>query len=286
MRYIYKITNLINGKCYVGQTKNFEKRIKSHQRTCVNLKYYISNAIYKYGKDNFTYEILLTCEDHLADQLEKENIIKFNSLVPYGYNLISGGNTNKNLSQVTKDKISRANRGKIRTEEHLKKLSIALKGRISPMKGVPNKHKGESLSARAKLNQSEGQKRRWANYSVEKREQISDKRKKYIISEETKRKISNSLKGHVPPNKGKKMSAAACLKMSLSRMGKPAHNKGIPMSEEQKKKISLSKKGHSPSPPNKGKKMSPEAYEKFQRGNRRRHEEAEERKRLKLLNSQ
>ena len=61
---IYKITNKIDGKCYIGQSSNIKKRFKDHR---YDLKYnkhdnpYLQNAYNKYGKDNFKFEIL--CEE-------------------------------------------------------------------------------------------------------------------------------------------------------------------------------------------------------------------------------
>lgn len=52
---IYKITNRINGKSYVGQSINMEKRFKEH---LYKQDTYIDRAIHKYGKDNFNFEIL------------------------------------------------------------------------------------------------------------------------------------------------------------------------------------------------------------------------------------
>ena len=49
--------------------------------------------------------------------------------------------------------------------------------------------------------------------------------------------------GGVPHNKGKKMSAEACLKLSIAKMGKPSPRKGVFLSEETKRKISAANKG-------------------------------------------
>ena len=57
-------------------------------------------------------------------------------------------------------------------------------------------------------------------------------------SEETKKKMSNSHKGQIPPNKGKPMSEETKKKLSDSHKGQIPPNKGKPMSEEQKKKLS------------------------------------------------
>jgi len=64
-KYIYKITNLIDAKVYIGQTNNPQKRWKEHQRlgsmTYINNKNKHSRlylAMRKYGVENFTFEVI------------------------------------------------------------------------------------------------------------------------------------------------------------------------------------------------------------------------------------
>lgn len=76
MSYIYKITNMINGKSYIGKTNlSIEKRFKEHCRDskkerCENRPLY--SAMNKYGIENFTVEQIDKCSADEAD--EKENI--------------------------------------------------------------------------------------------------------------------------------------------------------------------------------------------------------------------
>ena len=91
IKALYKITNLINNKVYIGQTVHPEKRWWEH---CNKAKtgydnYPIHLAINKYGKENFCFEILEWSDDY--DNRERELIEQFNSLSPNGYNLIAGG---------------------------------------------------------------------------------------------------------------------------------------------------------------------------------------------------
>lgn len=89
--YLYKITNLINQKMYIGITNNYKKRWANHR--CGNdTSMPIALAIKKYGKENFNFEVLESNIpiDAIEDK-EKEAIIYFNSLVPNGYNVAKGG---------------------------------------------------------------------------------------------------------------------------------------------------------------------------------------------------
>ena len=83
---IYKITNLINNKIYIGQSVHIERRWKEHCFKSSNSQ--ISNAIQKYGKDNFKFEIIELCEKEFLDIREQYWISYYNSIIPYGYNVI------------------------------------------------------------------------------------------------------------------------------------------------------------------------------------------------------
>lgn len=106
MGFIYKITNLIDNKCYIGQTINtIEKRWKSHLKKNSNCLY-MKNAIDKYGIKNFKIEELDQTEDvSLLNKLETMYILKYNSLIPNGYNIKLGGNNGGKQNNETKEKI-------------------------------------------------------------------------------------------------------------------------------------------------------------------------------------
>lgn len=122
---VYKITNKINNKIYIGQTtKNNEEYFGSGT--------IIIKAIAKYGKDNFLREILETCisKEHL-DEREKYWISFYNSTNRnIGYNVSIGG-TGGNLGIIVNDLIS-----KNRTGKGLGRTS-PMKGKISNNKGIP-----------------------------------------------------------------------------------------------------------------------------------------------------
>jgi len=96
---IYKSTNKVNGKIYIGQTTNsLETRIKNHIKESKkdNVRRPFLKAIKKYGVENFLFEIV----DH-ADNLDELNekeincISEYNSIAPNGYNITGGGQGKK-----------------------------------------------------------------------------------------------------------------------------------------------------------------------------------------------
>jgi group I intron endonuclease len=104
---IYKITNISNGKIYVGQAVSHilnhkryrpyghEGRFRCHISeafsTKKNQSHYLNNAIRKYGVHDFVSELIEVCEISNADEREIHYIKELNSLFPYGYNLKNGG---------------------------------------------------------------------------------------------------------------------------------------------------------------------------------------------------
>ncbi|MGL5415109.1 MAG: GIY-YIG nuclease family protein [Clostridium sp.] len=113
---IYKVTNLINNKIYIGQTIHpLAIRKSQHERSHLyGYKTTFSNAINKYGIDNFHWEVIYTATT--IDELnEKESffISFYQSLTTQnGYNL-KGGGGNSFLTQEVKDKISISQKGSL-----------------------------------------------------------------------------------------------------------------------------------------------------------------------------
>lgn len=87
---IYKIENLINGHCYIGQSINIELRWKKHRALVENSDYPLYRAIKKYGIDNFSFDIIQECEPCELDELEIYWIEYYNSYYD-GYNQTRGG---------------------------------------------------------------------------------------------------------------------------------------------------------------------------------------------------
>lgn len=83
---IYKITNLVNGKSYIGQSKHILRRWTQHRYDSKNEQLPLYRAIQKYGIENFSFEILEECKVEELQKLEDYYINKYNTYIPKGYN--------------------------------------------------------------------------------------------------------------------------------------------------------------------------------------------------------
>lgn len=90
--YIYKATNLINGKSYIGKTVQLKERIWQHLRKYEKEDCLFHQEMKKYGDDNFEWEVIdTTNSEKEAIELEKKYIKEFGTLAPKGYNMNKGG---------------------------------------------------------------------------------------------------------------------------------------------------------------------------------------------------
>jgi hypothetical protein len=189
---IYKITNTINNKVYIGQTTTSGNvRWMAHR---LNLKKgihpnkHLQSSWNRYGESSFIYEVITKGCEGLLDILEISYIEKYKSdNNQYGYNKDHGGHLNRKRRVVSKDtikKISIANTGKKRShsKETRIKISNAKKGVPNKYKGIPNGKKGIPTghvpTEQARLNMSLAQ--------------IGKKRKP--INEENRKNISEAAK--------------------------------------------------------------------------------------------
>lgn len=111
MYSLYKITNLLNNKNYIGVTnRNPKERFAEHKRP--GAKSFIGKAIQFNGIENFSFEVLLTdIKDKDISNLECEYIKKYNSLLPNGYNADLGGIKYHKHSNYIKQIISEKGKG-------------------------------------------------------------------------------------------------------------------------------------------------------------------------------
>src|SRR5271167_2728566 len=137
MFYVYKITNLINGKLYIGKTDNLAERWQSHLwHADTGGGYALHRSIRKYGKDNFKISIIEEFDTE-KEALNREvywiaeyktNILKHGRVA--GYNMTDGGDgTSGPKNEEWIAKIAASNRGKIRSPGTRAKVSAAQLGK-------------------------------------------------------------------------------------------------------------------------------------------------------------
>lgn len=154
MAVIYKATNTINGKAYIGIDSNWPHRKHAHLFAARNSKaeaYAFHRAIRKYGEQNFRWEVLL---ENATPQDEIRLIEEHGTFRDTGYNLTKGGEATMGWipSEETRRKISEANKGnkncvgRVMSEETRKRISESKKGKPSARKGQSSPLKGRKQS--------------------------------------------------------------------------------------------------------------------------------------------
>lgn len=131
MTGIYKITNEINGKCYIGQSTNLVQRIRKHIKTLLNgtnRNEHLQNAYNKYGTGNFTIEIIEECDSEKLDEREIFWIDFYKSYDKnFGYNKTKGGKGGNGYFEVCdEDKL----------KEIRDKKSTSVSGENNPIYGA------------------------------------------------------------------------------------------------------------------------------------------------------
>ena len=100
---IYKITNLTNNKSYIGQSVNIQGRWTNECTRAFNpnsnsYNTPLSRALRKYGINNFSFEVVEECAKDELDTKERYYIYLYQTLVPLGYNVATGGALNASHS--------------------------------------------------------------------------------------------------------------------------------------------------------------------------------------------
>ena len=98
---VYKITNLINGKIYIGATQDFQLRWRVHRSNSKRKNYPISKAIRDYGINNFKFQAIEIEPDKETMYEREKYYIKLYNAIERGYNCTEGGIDGK-VSQKTK----------------------------------------------------------------------------------------------------------------------------------------------------------------------------------------
>jgi group I intron endonuclease len=196
---IYGFKNTTNGKWYIGQSVDIGVRKRGHLsklRGNNHVNAHLQAAFHKYGEDNLEFRVLEETQEGLLDIQERLWIIHYKSDQPeFGYNLRMGGNIGHHPSEETRRKSSLSHKGKSPSAESRLKLSVALMGRPSPMKG---RHQSEE--ARRKIAEGHrGKPKLWLRGRHQ--------------SDETKKKRADALRGqHRSEESRQRMRVAAKLR--------------------------------------------------------------------------
>lgn len=203
MYYIYRITNNINGKTYIGQHKY--KKLNDYYMGSGKI---LKQAYKKYGKKNFTKEILYKDIQYkaTADSVEIYAIAKERSIGKAEYNIANGGNGPEAISEETRKKLSEINKGKHLSEETKKKISENRKG----FEGHHSEETKRKISEANKGHTAWNKGKKMGPHSEEWKIKVSEANKgkpswmkgKHM-SEETKKKISETMKGKIGSCEGK-----------------------------------------------------------------------------------
>jgi len=228
MRFIYLSKNLINGKCYVGQTKDFNQRVKGHLLDAEKGKgFKFHAAIRKYGKENFSFEIIEECDDEIANEKEKLWIARFDAFTR-GYNMTSGGEffefsneviekiriANSNLTDEQKYIRGSAFRGKTLSDDHKQKLREANLGKKPPPHSEETLQRmSNSMIGKNTGPKSEEHKRKLslAHKGKTLSEEHKEKLRNKPITDETRQKISNAGKGRIATEETRKKQSEALM---------------------------------------------------------------------------
>lgn len=197
---VYKITNIINGKVYIGQSINIKARWKDHVNALNRQDSHsilLQRAWDKYKEENFTFEILELCPEDMLDKIEMKYIELYDAR-NNGYNIESGGNSNKHLSDDTKQKIREACLGRQHSDDTKQKMSKSRTGKNNGMYG-------KNHSEESKRKMSESKKGKPGHPSSEKQKEAARRSNTgKTVSKETRIKISKANKGNIPINKNLK----------------------------------------------------------------------------------
>lgn len=131
LKSIYKITNNINNKCYIGQTSNIKSRFADHKRNYqlggLEEDKLLYKAIRKYGIENFSFEVI---EEDIENYNEREKYwISFYNSYKNGYNMTPGG-------EEPPIQIGEENFNATHTQKQVNEIKRALRESSLPLKEI------------------------------------------------------------------------------------------------------------------------------------------------------
>lgn len=257
----YQIVNEVNGKSYVGSSKNIDARWSAHRGSFklpkMPTESLLWRAVQKYGIENFTFIVLEECEPTKTALLALEQHY-IDTLNPeYNIMRVAGSRLGSKQSEEVKEKVRQANLGRKNSPEAIANMKAAAIGRVpSP------ECRARSIECHTGLKQSKEQ---IAHRAAAIRAKNTTNREAGIAhhntgrthTEETKEYMRKLMTGRISPMLGKNHSDETKEKLRIisSRpapwatgwpkgvaRGTPSWNKGKPMSEEAKAKMIASKR--------------------------------------------
>jgi group I intron endonuclease len=134
---IYKVTSP-SGKCYIGQTYDFERRYTDYKRMSCKKQPYLYHSLKKYGVSNHSFEVLCSFPNDVSvdvlNKAEEDAIDEYKEKEIPLMNIRGGGGSKGKLAESTKLKLSLANKGKKRTyvatDEYRKNISERNRNRV------------------------------------------------------------------------------------------------------------------------------------------------------------
>lgn len=190
---IYKITNTINGKFYIGQSVNFKKRWSKHRRDArCGCHYRLHRSMRKHGVDNFIIEFI---EENIPQIiLNDREKLWIATLIPH-YNMTDGGGgvVGWKPTEEQRCKMSTAQIGRVHSEETRRSISIANKGKVNSAEARSKM----SIAATGRFCSAETRRvmsiaRVGRIPSAESVQKMSRSQSGHVCSEETRNRISNS----------------------------------------------------------------------------------------------
>lgn len=198
---IYKITNLLTGEVYIGQSKNIEERIKQH---LYHYDSYIDYTISDIGAEYFSFEVLELCNPEDLDSREDYYINLYKSnLYGFGYNIVRGGQHNKGESNanVKLTELDVYNiRESYKNHEQKYKVYEKYKNKVSPSyfsnvwEGISWKHVHYDVYSEENINYYKRETSIGENgsFAIFTNEEVLELRKRYV--NESARQIYESVK--------------------------------------------------------------------------------------------
>ena len=139
---IYKITNTINGKIYIGQSIHLKNRMSAHRSINSESNIGLKRAYKKYGIENFIFEIIKETYD--LDYWEKFFIYWYKADNPkYGYNILKGGDTCPSKNEKSRKKMSKSMAKHWSTKEGKKTMKMIQEKRKITMKNRSKERQAE-----------------------------------------------------------------------------------------------------------------------------------------------